>query len=100
MKYAVLRIKGRQYKVCEGDELLIDKAEKDVAYDVLLYVNDKKVEIGNPFVKNVEVTVKVLGEEKGKKIDVLKYKAKSRYRKHIGFRPSYSRISIAKISEK
>jgi len=99
MKYAVVRIKGKQFKVFEGDNFLIDKVEGKLEPEVLLYVDGDKIQIGDPLVKGVKVDIKVDGNEKGEKIDVLKYKAKSRYRKHIGFRPNYSRIKIQKISE-
>lgn len=97
-KFAVLRIKGKQYKVAEGDEILVDHLEGEkVIFDVLLLSDGEKVEVGKPVVEKHQVVVKVLSQEKGKKIDVLKYKAKSRYRKHIGFRPSYTRLQISKL---
>jgi large subunit ribosomal protein L21 len=98
-KYAVVRIKGRQYKVSEGEEVLVDKiSEKEPEIEILLISDEGKVKVGKPIVKEAKIKVKVLKEiEKGKKIDVLKYKAKSRYRKHIGFRPQYTRLLIEKI---
>ena len=100
-KYAVIRIQGHQYKVIEGEEVLVDKISdiKKIEPEALLFVNGDTVKIGKPVLTDVKVKVKVLTEvEKGKKIDVFKYKAKSRYRKHIGFRPKYTRLLIEKIS--
>ena len=99
-KYAVIRIKGRQYRVEEGKEILVDKlSEKKVEPEVLLVVNNEKVEVGKPIVKEAKIKIKVVKEEeKGDKITVLKYKAKSRYRKKRGFRPKYTRLLIEKIS--
>lgn len=99
-KYAVIRIQGHQHKVSEGEELLVDKLGGTKAEpEVLLVVNGDDIKVGTPIVTGARVKIKVLTEiEKGKKIDVLKYKAKSRYRKHIGFRPKYSRLLIEKIS--
>lgn len=100
-KYAVIRIKGHQYKVFEGDEILVDKISdiKIIEHEILLFVDGDKVKVGKPTLSDVKVKIKVLTEvEKGKKIDVLKFKAKSRYRKHIGFRPKYTRLLIEKIS--
>lgn len=100
-KYVVLRIGGRQYKVSEGEELLVDKLTnpKKVEPEVLLFSDDGKVKIGKPAVKDVAVKVKVLSEvEKGEKIDVYKFKAKSRYRRHTGFRPQYTRLLVEKIT--
>jgi len=54
--------------------------------------------IGKPTVEGAKVSLKFIESAKGKKIRVLKYKAKSRYRKKMGFRPIYSRLSVEKIS--
>ena len=98
-KYAVIRIKGRQYKVEEGEELLVDKLlDKKAAPEVLLIVDGKKVTLGKPVIKDAKVKIKILEEEKGKKIQVQKYKAKSRYRKKIGFRPIYTKLLIQSIN--
>lgn len=98
-KYAVIKLAGHQYKVAEGEELLVDHlTDKKVEPEVLLLVDDGKVKVGQPKVSGAKVSVKLMGEEKGEKIDVYKYKAKSRYRKHTGFRPLYTRLLIEKIS--
>ena len=99
MDYAVLRIKGHQYKVSEGQEILVDKVgDAKLEADILLVSIDGKVRVGRPVVKDAKVTIKVLGEEKGEKIDVYKYKSKSRYRRHTGFRSQLTRLLIQKIS--
>ena len=98
-KYAVIRILGRQYKVSEGQELLIDKMnDLKLTPEVLLVADGEKVSIGKPVVKDAKVTLKILKEvEKGEKIEVYHFKAKSRYRKHTGFRPQYTRVLVEKI---
>lgn len=99
MKYAVIKYQGHQYKVVEGQELLIDKLLDKSEPEVLLFVDDGKTKIGKPVLKDVKVKVKVLSElEKGEKIDIYKFKAKSRYRRHTGFRPQYTKLLIEKIS--
>ena len=101
LKFAVVRIKGKQYKVSEGDEVLVDKlGEKEKAeVEVLLVSEGTKVKIGKPTVKGAKVTLKILEpEEKGKKLHVQTFKAKSRYRRKIGFRPLYTRFQVSKIS--
>lgn len=98
-KYVVLKINGKQYKAEEGQEILVDKilAEKPVA-EVLLLVDGEKVEIGKPTLNNSKLKIKVLEKQvKGEKIRVLKYKAKSRYRKRTGFRPVYTKLLLEKI---
>jgi large subunit ribosomal protein L21 len=99
-KYAVIKAKGSQYKVFEKDEILVDFLGKEkFSPKVLLLVDSGKVKIGKPELKGVKIQAKVIDEEvKGKKITVMKYKAKSRYRKKTGFRPKYTRVLIQKIS--
>ncbi len=99
MKSAVIKLAGHQYKVSEDQEILVDRlVDKKVEPEVLLIADEGKTKVGTPKVNGAKVAIKILGEEKGAKIDVYKYKAKSRYRKHTGFRPSYSRVKIEKIS--
>ncbi len=99
-KYAVVKIKGKQYKVAEGQEVLVDKIGEDkVVADILLYKNGSDIKIGKPLVEDVKISFKILAdEEKGEKIHVFKYKSKSRFRKHTGFRPKYSRILVEKLN--
>lgn len=101
MKYAVIRLGGKQYKVSVGEELVVDKILdlKHIEPEPLLVVDGDKVQIGKPILSDVKVKVKVLaGEEKGKKIEIFKFKAKSRYRRHTGFRPKYTRLLIESIN--
>jgi large subunit ribosomal protein L21 len=99
-KYAVIEIKGQQFKVSQGDEILVGKLNKEKPEArVLLVVDGEKIKIGKPVVKNAKVELKVVNEEeKGKKLYVYKFKAKSRYRRKMGFRPVYSRLLVEKIS--
>src|SRR5688572_24777746 len=99
-KYAVIRVGGKQYKVTEGQEILVDKIVdlKGLEPEVLLISDGEKVEIGKPVLGGTKVKFKVVTEiEKGEKLEIYKFKAKSRYRKHIGFRPQYTRLLIEKI---
>ena len=102
MKYAVFSQNGKQYKVSEGEEILMDHLNQEKGKtlefnDVLLVVNDGKSSIGTPTVKGAQVQVQVLDQVKGDKIKVVKYKAKSRYRKSIGFRSQLTRVKIEQI---
>ena len=99
-KYAVIKIKGQQYRVNEGDEIVVDKLGEDkLEAEVLLFANEGKVKVGKPVVKGAKVNLKIVDKEiKGKKLHIRKFKAKSRYRKKIGFRPVYSRLLVEKIS--
>lgn len=99
MKYAVIKYKGKQYKVSEGEEILIAKLSGKIEPEVLLVVDEGKVKVGKPVLKEAKIKIKVLAEEeKGEKLHIYKFKAKSRYRRKTGFRPVYSKILIEKIS--
>ena len=99
-KYAVVRIKGKQYMVSVGEEFLVDLAKNQkIEPEVLLVADGEKVEICKPLVSKAKIGLKIVKElEKGEKIDILKYKAKSRYRKHMGFTPKFTRLLVEKIS--
>lgn len=101
MKYAVITSGGKQYKVQEGEALTLDKLsqkEGEIRFDnVLLMVTDGAVQLGDPYVAGVAVTAKILGEEKGEKIRISKFKSKVRYRRVTGFRSKLTRIQIEQI---
>ena len=100
--YAIIESCGKQYKVTQGDVVFFEKldteAGKKVTFDkVILVSDDKKVEIGNPYVKGVKVEGKVVEHGKGKKIVVFKYKAKKNYRRKQGHRQPYTKVEITGI---
>ena len=102
MKYAVIQLQGKQYRVSAGDEFIVDRLDKEegdkfTVSDVLLVVNGDKKEIGQPIVKDAKVKCEVLVNNKGVKIRVAKFKAKSRYRKVQGHRQLQSVIKIVSI---
>ena len=101
--YAIIEACGKQYKVVEGDVVFFEKldteAGKKVSFDkVVLVSDDKKVEVGAPYVKGVKVEGKVVEHGKGKKIIVYKYKAKKNYRRTQGHRQPFTKVEITKIA--
>ena len=102
--YAIIESCGKQYKVAEGDVVFFEKLDaeegKKVTFDkVILVSNDKKIEVGAPYVKGIKVEGKVVSHGKGKKIRIFKYKNKSRSnRKTQGHRQPYTKIKITKIN--
>jgi large subunit ribosomal protein L21 len=98
---AVIQIGTTQYLVSPGQELLIsrqNKEHKDLSISqVLALIDGDKVQLGTPFLKNAHVEAQVLDEVKGEKIRVATYKAKSRYRRVVGFRPKFTKIKIKGI---
>lgn len=102
MEYAVIKASGKQHKISEGDILTLDRQDfagkKSIVFDeVLLVANGTDVKIGNPTVKNAVVEASFVEDKKGDKLRVSKFKAKSRYRKTIGFRPLLTVVKIEKI---
>ena len=104
MKYALIKTGGKQYKVTEGQvievELLESKDSSFVFEEVLLVVDGDDVKIGTPTVEGMKVYADVVGDIKGDKIEVFKYKSKSRYRKHTGHRQKYTQLKINGIGVK
>ncbi len=101
-KYAIIKSGNKQFMVTEGQILLVDKLTASenapVNFDNILLIKDKtKLVIGTPIVSGV-VRGSVLSQMKGKKIHVSKFKAKTGYRKKIGFRPLFTRVKIDEIS--
>ena len=100
---AVIVTGGKQYTVSEGDILFIEKlnveADATVKFDQVLAVLDgDNSKIGAPVVEGAVVEAKVVKNGKGKKIHVLKYKAKKGEKKKIGHRQPYTKVEITKIA--
>ena len=100
---AVIVTGGKQYTVAEGDVLYIEKlnaeAEAVVKFDEVLAVLDgENSKIGAPVVEGAAVDAKVVKNGKGKKITVLKYKAKKNEKKKQGHRQPYTKVEITKIA--
>lgn len=102
MKYAVVKISGKQHLVSAGQKLTVDRLEGKVKdkltfKEVLLTINEKTVEIGKPLLKNAVVTAEITAQSKDKKIRVVKFKSKSRYRRVKGHRQQKTVLKIVKI---
>ena len=100
---AVIRTGAKQYLVKPGDVInveLLKSAEKDeVEFDDVLMVSDSQdnVRVGAPNVEGAKVIGKILGEVKGKKIVVFKFKRRKGYRKKQGHRQKYTSVEITEI---
>ncbi|MCL6510694.1 MAG: 50S ribosomal protein L21 [Anaerolineae bacterium] len=96
--YAVVEIGGRQYRVSPGDEIYVEKLEaeagSEVKLPVLLVSDNDGVTVGKPHVSGREIAAQVVGDEKGDKLVVFKYKPKKRYRKKTGHRQTYTKLKI------
>ncbi|MFA6321941.1 MAG: 50S ribosomal protein L21 [Candidatus Buchananbacteria bacterium] len=101
MSLAVIKTGGKQYLVKPGSKLKIEKLELNagdkVSFDTLLTADEEgaKIEIGKPTL-SVKTEAKVLAQGKAKKVLVVKYKAKIRYKKRVGHRQPFTQVEISK----
>jgi large subunit ribosomal protein L21 len=101
--YALVEIKGRQYKAEKGSTLKVDKidSEKGNAVEidkVLMFSNDKDVKIGAPYLDGIKIHATVEDQIKDKKVLVFKYKKRKNYRRTRGHRQQYTLIKVDDIT--
>jgi large subunit ribosomal protein L21 len=98
MSYAIISVGGKQYRVREGERLLVDRLALEdgatFAPTVLLSGGDGEPQIAPG---SVVVTAKVLAQAKGPKLVIGKYKKRTGYKRHTGFRASLTQIEIESI---
>jgi large subunit ribosomal protein L21 len=96
--YAIIRLGGKQYRVQEGQRLLVDRLGTDEGKtfhpDILLVGGNGSTDLAP---KGVTVTARVVQHVRGPKIRIGKYRPKTGYRRHTGFRASLSQIEIEAI---
>ncbi|MEK7865112.1 MAG: 50S ribosomal protein L21 [Planctomycetota bacterium] len=101
--YAIIRDRGKQYKVSEGELVHFDRlpegSGKDVTFpDVLYFENGKDVRVGKPTVPNVKVTGQVVRELlKGPKVIAIMFRKRESFRRKKGMRACFSVVKIGKI---
>ena len=99
--YAVIVSGGKQYRVTKGDTIYVEKLELEdgaaISFDVLLLGSDEGVKVGSPTVSGAKVEGKVLGQVKGEKIIIYKYKSKKNYHRHAGHRQHYTKVEITAV---
>src|SRR5256714_15292920 len=100
MAYAIIKTGGKQYRVEEGQTLLVERlpaGEGDkLALEPLLYRGDKEILDGDDLAK-VKVEAKVLGHERGPKLRVLKFKPKRGYKRRTGHRQELTRLEVTEV---
>ena len=100
MTYAIVKTGGKQYRVEEGQTLLVERLRADagdaVPLEPLLYRGDQDVLDGSDLTK-VTVEAKVLAHERGPKLHVLKFKPKRGYKRRTGHRQELTRIEVTSI---
>src|ERR1700733_12968715 len=100
--YAIIADSGKQFKVTGGDVIRIDRAlgdAKTVTFDkVMLIGGEGSPKVGTPILANATVTADVLRAVKGPKIDIIKYKRRKGFHKHIGHRQKLTEVRITAIN--
>jgi|SRR6185503_11979205 len=102
MTIAIIETGGKQYLVSKGDTIQIEKIDGEaggnIKFDKVLFTSDGKAHnVGKPFIASAVVEAKIKKQGRAKKIHVLKYKAKSKYRRKIGHRQAYTEVEITKV---
>ncbi|NLD52505.1 MAG: 50S ribosomal protein L21 [Clostridiales bacterium] len=98
--YAIIATGGKQYRVSEGDVIYVEKLNNQVDDAVsfpVLMIGGEEIKAGTPYIEGAEVSGKVLGQVKGEKIIVYKYKSKKNYRRKAGHRQPYTKVEITGI---
>lgn len=103
-EFAIIETGGKQYKVAVGDVVSIEKLPGDnnegdkIAFDKVLLVEGKDTKIGSPYVDGAKVEAELVEEGRGKKLNILRFRAKSRYTRRLGHRQPFSKVKITKIA--
>ncbi|HEY8394846.1 MAG TPA: 50S ribosomal protein L21 [Thermaerobacter sp.] len=100
--YAIIETGGKQYRVQEGDVLLLDRLPREenetVVFDRVLAVKQgEEFRVGTPTLDGARVTGRVLGHGRSRKVIVFKYRPKVNYRRKRGHRQPFTRVKIERI---
>jgi large subunit ribosomal protein L21 len=98
MKYAVIKLGGKQFMVQEGDVFELERQVQPLNIEVLMYSDDTTVLVGKPVVEGVSVVASVVEEKRGDKVRVARFKRKVRYDKENGHRQPLSVVKIEEIA--
>ncbi len=102
--YAIFKNGGKQYKVQEGDIILLDKMNLEpkskISFEqILLLVDGEKSEIGTPFVSGAKIEAEVINEGRAKKVITFKKRRRKDSKVKRGFRRDFTRVRILKIAK-
>jgi large subunit ribosomal protein L21 len=99
--YAIVKAGGKQYRVEEGQSLLVDRMREDegakVNLEALMLADGDNTVLDPAEVEKIKVEAVVVGHERGKKIHVLKFKPKRGYKRRSGHRSDLTRLEIREI---
>lgn len=102
MPFAIIETGGKQYLVYPKNKIKLEKISgepgREVVFDKVLLVSEgDDTKVGRPYVSGAKVTAKVVGQGRGKKIRIFKYKSKVRYRRRKGHRQPFTEVEIQSI---
>jgi len=102
--YAVIETGGKQYLIKSGDTLKVEKlpieAGKEVKFDKVLLLakaDGTDVQVGRPYLDGVSVTATVEAQGRARKLRVVKFKRKVRYKRVRGHRQSFTKVKVKKV---
>lgn len=101
MAYAIIRSGGKQYRVAEGDTVRVDlmsgAAGDKIKFDDVLMIGGDSPKIGKPLVAGASVEAEIVGETKGDKLVVFKFRKRKRSRRKAGHRQHFTSVKITKV---
>ena len=101
MSYAIVKTGGKQYRVQEGQSLLVERLPADegakVSLEPLMYRGDKDSDLELEDLKRVKVEAKIVRHERGPRLRVVKFKPKKRAKKRTGHRQELTRIEVTAV---
>ena len=103
--YAVIATGGKQYRVAAGDVIRVEKLDAEagstITFDKVLMVGEGEASrIGQPFLDGETVSATVRAHGRGDKIDIIKFKRRKNYRRHMGHRQDYTEVEITAVAGK
>jgi large subunit ribosomal protein L21 len=101
--YAVFRTGGKQYRASAGDRLRVERLNAEVGdkiqFDEVLLVGEgSEITVGKPVITGGKVEATVTAQGRGKKIDVIKFKRRTNYKRHHGHRQHYTEVEVTSIA--
>ena len=102
--YAVITTGGKQYRVEQGSTLRVEKIELPEGQstleftDVLLVADGDKVQVGAPHVKGAKVSAEIVGNGRGEKLIIYKFRRRKGYRRKTGHRQPFTALKITSIT--
>lgn len=102
--YAVIKTGGKQYRVKEGQKLVVEKLDHEEGHEfslgpVLMFSNGDELKVGTPTLTGIHVAAQVIKHGRGKKINILKFRRRKHHMKRMGHRQSFTEIKITRIGK-